>query len=146
MEHKFRRSKLVQYCIQLNSKTAVTFLVYDSMFVNSYSLLYDITLVKICFCIYFTNQTLLQLSGFSICNINPSLKESSLEFWCNVTLNNCMSLTKRTSCISYCNWSTGIGRPIWNETPQLICQCLVMPFQQFKTVMQKAKFFCIFTK
>jgi len=40
---KLRRSKLVQRCIQLPiakyeniSKTAVTFLVFDSMFVNSY--------------------------------------------------------------------------------------------------------------
>jgi len=41
-EHKLRRLKLVQYCIQLTiaknekiSKTA-SVLVYDSMFVNSY--------------------------------------------------------------------------------------------------------------
>jgi len=40
---KSRRLKLVQHCIQLTiakneniSKTAVTFLVFDSMFVNSY--------------------------------------------------------------------------------------------------------------
>jgi len=40
---KLRRFNLVQHCIQLIivknekfSKTAVTFLVYDSMFVNSY--------------------------------------------------------------------------------------------------------------
>jgi len=35
-----------------------------------------------------TFQTLLQLSRFSIWKVNPRLKESSLEFWCNVTLNN----------------------------------------------------------
>jgi len=63
------------------------------------------------------------------CKVSPSLKESSLVFWCNETLNNCMSLQMRTSYISHYNWSTGIG--IWNETPQLICQCLVMPSQLF---------------
>jgi len=52
---------------------------------------------------------------------------------------NCMSLKKQTGCISYYNWSTGIG--IWNElTPQLICQYLIVPSQQFKIVMQKAVF------
>jgi len=48
-----------------------------------------------------------------------------------------MSIKKQISCISYCNWSTGIG--IWNETPQLICQYSIVPSQQFKIVMQKAK-------
>jgi len=54
-----------------------------------------------------------------------------------------MSFKKQTSCISYCNWSTGIG--IWNETPQLICQYSVFPSQQFKIVMQQAKFFPAFS-
>jgi len=31
-----------------------------------------------------TFQTLLQLSRFSIWKVNPSLRESCLEFWCNV--------------------------------------------------------------
>ena len=59
-----------------------------------------------CFCTYFANQNLLQLSGFSIWKLNPNFKERSLKFWSNVTLNNCMSLKKQPSCISYCNWST----------------------------------------
>jgi len=54
-----------------------------------------------------------------------------------------MSFEKQTSCISYCNWSTGIG--ICNETPQLICQYSVFPSQQFKIVMQQAKFFPAFS-
>ena len=66
-----------------------------------------------------TFQTPLQLSRFSIWKVNPSLKESSLEFWCNVTLNNCMSLnTNYSTCISYCNWSTGIGMK-WNTSTDL---------------------------
>ena len=43
MEHQIKEVKIVQHCIQLTiakneniSKTAVTFLVFDSMFVNSY--------------------------------------------------------------------------------------------------------------
>ena len=55
-----------------------------------------------------------------------------------------MSLKKQASCISYCNWSFGIG--VWNETPQLIRQYSMVPSQQLKIVMQEAKFFCIFTK
>jgi len=88
-------------------------------------------------------ETVLQLSGFLIWKVNSSLEESSWEFWCNVTLNNCMSIKKQTSCNNYCNWSTGIG--IGNET-QLICQYSIVPSQQFKIVMWKAKFFRIFIK
>jgi len=43
MEHQVKEVKIVQHCIQLTitkneniSKTAVTFLVFDSVFVNSY--------------------------------------------------------------------------------------------------------------
>jgi len=43
MEHQIKEVKILQHCIQLTivkneniSKTAVTFLVFDSMFVNSY--------------------------------------------------------------------------------------------------------------
>jgi len=43
MEHQVKEVKIVQHCIQLtivknenSSITAVTFLVFDSMFVNSY--------------------------------------------------------------------------------------------------------------
>jgi len=43
MEHQLKEVKIVQHCIQSTiakneniSKTAVTFLLFDSMFVNSY--------------------------------------------------------------------------------------------------------------
>jgi len=40
MEHQVKEVKIVEHCIHLTianiSKTAVTFLVFDSMFVNSY--------------------------------------------------------------------------------------------------------------
>ena len=62
-----------------------------------------------------TFQTLLQLIGFSIWKVNPSHKELNLEFWSNVILNNCMAVKKQTSCISYCNWSTGIVMK-WNTS------------------------------
>ena len=123
---KLKRLKLVQHCIQLTtakneifSKTAVTFLVDDSMYMLTVTILHkSCEILFLCVFHKSTFQTLVQLSGFSIWKINPSLKESSLEFWCNVTLNNCMSLKKQTSCIGYCNWSTGIGMK-WNTSTDL---------------------------
>jgi len=119
-----RRLKLV-HCIQLTIAEMKVFpiqLLFWSMIVCLFTVTvlhksYEILLL----CIFHksTFQTLLlQLSGLSIWKINPSLKESSLEFWCNVTLHNCMSLKKQTSCISYCNWSTGIGMK-WNTSTDL---------------------------
>ena len=81
-----------------------------------------------------TFQTLLQLSGFSIWKVNPSRKEPSLEFWCNVTLNSCMSIKKLVPLVT----ATEVLALVWNEMPQLICQFSVVSYQQFKIVMQKA--------
>jgi len=122
------------------SKTAVTSLIYDSMFVNSYC---TTLLLWSCFCACFTNQTFASQWIFNL-KSHLNLKESSFQCWCNEKLNNCMSSKKQTRCISCCNWNTGIG--IWNETPQLIFQYSIVPSKQFKIVMQAAQFFCIFTK
>jgi len=90
-----------------------------------------------------TFQTLLQLSRFSIWKINPSIKESSLEFWCNVTLNNCMSLKKQTTVLALVT-ATEVLVLVWNETPQLICQNSVVPDQQFKIVIAEITIFLHF--
>jgi len=76
MEHQVKEVKIsttlysINHCQNENiSKTAVTFLVFDSMFVNSYWT----TVHKSCEILFLyyifhkpTFQTLLQLSGFSI--------------------------------------------------------------------------------
>jgi len=62
------------------SKTAVTFLVYDNMFVNSYytTILWNFDYVYIYIYISRINLSDSFITRFSISKINPSLKESSL--------------------------------------------------------------------
>ena len=148
---KLKRLKLVQHCIQLPiaknenfSKTAVTFLIYDNMFVTV-TILYKSCEILIMYIFHeSTFQTLLQLSRFSIWKVNPSLKESSLEFWCNVTLNNCMSLKKQTMVLALVT-AAEVLVLVWNETPQLICQYSVVPYQQFKRLSCRKHNFSAFS-
>ena len=92
-----------------------------------------------------TFQTRLQLSGSSIWKVNLSRKEPNLEFWCNVTLNNCMSLSnlpKHTGKFLHVLkeklvtlvTATEVLALVWNEIPQLVCQFSVVPYQQFNTL------------
>ena len=75
--------------------------------------------MKFCFCMYFTNEPFRLFCnsvGFRFEKSIQVLKESSLEFWCNVTLNNCMYVKKQTTALALVTASE-VLLLVWNETP-----------------------------
>ena len=89
---KLRRLKLVQHCIQSTIAKNENFFKSNFFWSVIVCLLTVTILHKSCEILFLyifhkpTYHTLMQLSVFSIWNVNPSL-----EFWCDVTLHNCMS-------------------------------------------------------